>query len=86
MLKNIPNENLKRNQDDRRRVPEREGYKVVYPDGYVSWPPKEVFEKAYQPISSKRSSELIAVNTISGEWEFLKEDESFDFCKSDSEQ
>ena len=23
------------------------GYKVVYPDGYESWSPKEVFEKAY---------------------------------------
>ena len=26
------------------------GYKVVYPDGYESWSPKEVFEKAYLPI------------------------------------
>lgn len=25
------------------------GYKVVYPDGYVSWCPKEVFEEAYRP-------------------------------------
>lgn len=25
-----------------------EGYKVVYPDGYESWSPKEVFEKAYK--------------------------------------
>ena len=24
------------------------GYKVVYPDGYVSWSPKDVFEKAYR--------------------------------------
>ena len=24
-----------------------EGYKVVYEDGYVSWAPKDVFEKAY---------------------------------------
>lgn len=23
------------------------GYKVVYPDGYESWSPKEVFEEAY---------------------------------------
>ena len=28
-----------------------EGYKVVYEDGYVSWSPKEVFEKAYRPIT-----------------------------------
>lgn len=25
-----------------------EGYKVVYEDGYESWSPKEVFEKAYK--------------------------------------
>lgn len=28
-----------------------EGYKVVYQDGYVSWSPKEVFDKAYRPIT-----------------------------------
>lgn len=27
-----------------------EGYKVVYPDGYVSWSPKDVFEAAYKEI------------------------------------
>lgn len=27
-----------------------DGYKVVYPDGYTSWSPKETFEKAYRPI------------------------------------
>ena len=25
----------------------KEGYKVVYPDGYISWSPKLTFEKAY---------------------------------------
>ena len=33
--------------------PPRPGYKVVYPDGYTSWSPKEVFEEAYRPISGK---------------------------------
>lgn len=28
----------------------KSGYKVVYPDGYVSWSPKEIFEKAYRSI------------------------------------
>ena len=28
--------------------PEDEGYFVKYPDGYESWSPKEVFEKAYR--------------------------------------
>jgi hypothetical protein len=27
-----------------------DGYKVLYPDGYVSWSPKEVFEEAYRPV------------------------------------
>ena len=28
----------------------KDGYMVVYPDGYVSWSPKEVFEEAYMKI------------------------------------
>jgi hypothetical protein len=31
----------------------RAGYKVVYPDGYISWSPKDVFEEAYRPILKK---------------------------------
>ena len=31
------------------------GYKVVYPDGYESWSPKGVFEKAYVPISKNQN-------------------------------
>lgn len=27
------------------------GYKVVYPDGYVSWSPKDVFESAYREFT-----------------------------------
>ena len=30
---------------------EKEGYQVFYEDGYVSWSPKDVFEKAYRPIN-----------------------------------
>ena len=30
-------------------VSREDGYKVVYPDGYVSWSPKDVFEMAYRP-------------------------------------
>lgn len=30
---------------------EKEGYKVTYEDGYTSWSPKEVFKKAYRPIT-----------------------------------
>lgn len=28
------------------------GYKVVYPDGYESWSPKEVFDEAYRPTDA----------------------------------
>lgn len=27
----------------------QKGYKIFYPDGYVSWCPKEAFEEAYRP-------------------------------------
>ena len=30
----------------------QEGYKVIYPDGYESWSPKDVFEKAYRKIDN----------------------------------
>ena len=36
----------------------RLGYRVTYPDGYISWSPKEQFEMAYRIISN-------------GEWNFL---------------
>ena len=29
----------------------QEGYKVVYEDGYVSWSPKDVFERCYREIT-----------------------------------
>lgn len=31
--------------------PREDGYKVIYPGGYTSWSPKDVFEKAYLPVS-----------------------------------
>ena len=30
----------------------RPGYKVVYPDGYVSWSPQGVFETTYREITN----------------------------------
>lgn len=29
----------------------RPGYRVVYPDGYVSWSPADAFETAYREIT-----------------------------------
>jgi hypothetical protein len=31
--------------------PGREGYKVRYEDNYISWSPKETFERAYREIT-----------------------------------
>lgn len=39
--------------------PEKDGYKVVYPDGYVSWSPKEVFEEAYKDVRNLSFSEAL---------------------------
>lgn len=31
----------------------KQGYHVIYEDGYESWSPKDVFERAYMPIGAK---------------------------------
>lgn len=38
-----------------------EGYKVIYEDGYVSWSPKEVFERCYRELTN---SEKELINKI----------------------
>jgi hypothetical protein len=35
--------------------PLKEGYRVVYPDGYVSWSPKDIFEKAYMQVGDNNT-------------------------------
>lgn len=37
------------------------GYKVVYPDGYTSWSPKEAFEAAYREMDPKTFSLITGV-------------------------
>lgn len=32
----------------------KEGYKVVYPDGYESWSPRDVFENAYLKVDDNK--------------------------------
>ncbi len=34
------------------------GYQVTYPDGYVSWSPKDVFEEAYRLVSDREKAML----------------------------
>lgn len=33
-----------------------QGYRVIYPDGYESWSPKDVFESAYLPVGEEANS------------------------------
>ena len=35
--------------------PKREGYKVKYSDDYISWSPKEIFEKAYMQVGDNNT-------------------------------
>lgn len=35
-----------------------EGYLVCYPDGYISWSPKEVFEQCYRLISKQEMEHI----------------------------
>jgi len=39
---------------------DREGYEVTYEDGYISWSPKDVFERCYREITALEKR-LIAV-------------------------
>jgi len=50
------------NENDKPIVPgrkNRDGYKVVYPDGYVSWSPKKVFEEAYREVNEEEIELLV---------------------------
>ena len=40
-----------RDQPEGGRGVDHHGYLVVYPDGYESWSPKDVFEEAYRLVS-----------------------------------
>ena len=37
----------------------REGYKVTYPDGYISWSPKEAFETASREVTEAEKDLLL---------------------------
>lgn len=42
----------------------REGYRVVYADGYESWSPKNVFEEAYSPIEISDEAKFTVAELI----------------------
>jgi hypothetical protein len=51
--------------------PKKEGYKVIYTDGYVSWSPNEVFDKSYMEIGDNNT---ITQDNVD---DFIKEYEVF---------
>ena len=40
------------------------GYTVQYPDGYESWSPKDVFEKAYMPMGETNDGTMITLDMV----------------------
>ena len=48
-------ESVKYPKELRSGNPEQNGYLVIYPDGYVSWSPKEVFEAVYHKAAEGMS-------------------------------
>jgi hypothetical protein len=36
-----------------------EGYKIVYEDGYISWSPRDVFERCYRPLTREETNMII---------------------------
>ena len=40
----------------------RPGYKVVYEDGYTSWSPQEVFERAYRRITDAEFALIVGAD------------------------
>jgi hypothetical protein len=48
-------------QGDPARDKAKDGYKVIYPDGYESWSPREVFEEAYTPLDKMNFGHAIVM-------------------------
>ena len=49
------------NEENNKVIPAtsgEEGYKVTYPDGYVSWSPRDVFNNAYRLITNEEKDLL----------------------------
>jgi hypothetical protein len=48
-----------KNEDIPQGKENRDGYLVIYPDGYKSWSPKSVFQNAYRTVTT---SEIQLIN------------------------
>lgn len=52
----------------------RPGYCVTYPDGYISWCPKDVFEAAYLPLDADKPAPSVSPAVVD---RFIKKMEVF---------
>ena len=77
-------ENAYMNHSDKPDVTNpREGYLVVYENGYESWSPKDVFEKAYLKLGSEPSKiEQSVVDAFMGDVEINTLDEKTTHVKT----
>lgn len=46
---------------------DQDGYLVIYPDGYRSWSPKEIFEGAYMPLENGTAITKNDINVFVGD-------------------
>ena len=72
----------------------RHGYKVVYQDGYESWSPKEVFEKAYRrtdglsfglALEACKMGKRIARKGWNGKGQYVELGTDFDYYTTNDE-
>lgn len=42
----------------------QDGYMVVYPGGYVSWSPKDVFEQAYREVTLDETKTILKYGEV----------------------
>lgn len=65
-----------------RSMNRKDGYKVVYEDGYESWSPKDVFEKAYKPSDTVLDRLKIECNELRERIEKLEDFIEQDFSEA----
>lgn len=67
---------------DPRSMNRKDGYKVVYEDGYESWSPKDVFEKIYKPADTALDRLKIERNELRERIEKLEDFIGQDFSEA----
>lgn len=88
-------ESVKYPKEVRRGNPEQNGYLVIYPDGYVSWSPKEVFEAVYykaaegmsfgEAIEAAKAGHKISRKGWNGKGQYVELASSISYTRSNGE-